>query len=204
MNKLGDNLRAAREKNDMKQEYAALKLGVTRQSLSNWENNKNVPSVDVIIKMAELYQTDYISLIDHVQSGKKPPTITANRSTYIWCMILGTVIALVIYIKWNDMIFAVIAGVVLPLLFFSSKIFANEFQSVPEHIFYVLFNDSDYVIPYDKLKQVGTIETVTNRSLKIGTKINEPELIKIIEVKLQLQENQFSVIDPAKLYFIRR
>lgn len=188
----------------MKQEYAALKLGVTRQSLSNWENNKNVPSVDVIIKMAELYQTDCMSLIDHVQSEKRLNAIIASRSTYICCMVLCTVIALAVYIKWNNLIFAVIAGVVLPLLLFSTKIFANEFQSVPEHIFYVLFNDSDYVIPHDKLKEIGTVETVTNRSIKIDTDVKEPELLKIIEEKLQLQENQFSIIDPTKFYFIRR
>lgn len=51
MNTLGENLRTAREKSSMKQEYAAVKLGVTRQSLSNRENDKNTPSVDVIIKL---------------------------------------------------------------------------------------------------------------------------------------------------------
>ena len=142
MNTLGENLRTAREKSSMKQEYAAVKLGVTRQSLSNWENDKNTPSVDVIIKMTELYQTDYMSLIDNIQETKKPSVISASRSTYIWCMVLGVILALLIYMRWNNLIFAVIAGVGLPLLLFAPKIFANEFQAVPEHVFYVLFNQT--------------------------------------------------------------
>jgi len=147
MNTLGENLRAAREKSSMKQEYSAVKLGVTRQSLSNWENDKNTPSVDVIIKMTELYQTDYMSLIDNIQETKKPSVISASRSTYIWCMVLGVILALLIYMRWNNLIFAVIAGVGLPLLLFALKIFANEFQAVPEHVFYVLFNQTSQEFP---------------------------------------------------------
>jgi hypothetical protein len=45
---------------------------------------------------------------------------------------------------------------------------------------------------------------VTNRSIKINTDLKESELIRVIEDKLQLKEDQFSIIDPAKLYFIRR
>jgi len=204
MKTLGDNLRTAREKSNLNQENAAEELGVTRQSLSNWENNKNNPSVDIIIKMAELYQTDYASLIDNDQLKKKPSTITASRSTYIWCMILGTIIALLIYIQWKNLIFAIAAGAGLPLMLFSSKIFATEFQTLPGHIFYMLFNDNNYVIPYDKLKQIGKIATVTSHSIKIETELTALELTEIINEKLQLQENQFSIIDPTALYFIRR
>ena len=177
---------------------------MTRQSLSNWENDKNTPSVDVIIKMTELYQTDYMSLIDNIRETKKPSVITASRSTYIWCMVLGVILALLIYMRWNNLIFAVIAGVGLPLLLFAPKIFANEFQAVPEHVFYVLFKDTDKAISYHLLKQIGEVETVTNRSIKINTDLKESELIRVIEDKLQLKEDQFSIIDPAKLYFIRR
>jgi len=176
---------------------------VTRQSLSNWENDKNTPSVDVIIKMTELYPADYMSLIDNIRETKKPSVITASRSTYIWCMVLGVILALLIYMRWNNLIFAVIAGVGLPLLLFAPKIFANEFQAVSEHVFYVLFKDTDKAISYHLLKQIGEVETVTNRSIKNNTDLKESELIRVIEDKLHLQEDQFSIIDPAKLYSIR-
>lgn len=207
MNTIGDNLRAAREKSDMKQEYTAAKLGVTRQSLSNWENNKNSPSVEIIIKMAELYQTDYMNLIDAVPSQEKPGTITIKRSTTVLCMIFAAMIALLIYVKWKNLIFAVIAGVGLPLLIasvYSSGIFTKEYQSIPGHYFYILFKDKEYQIPYDQLKQIGTIETVTNRSIKIHTEINGPELIRMIEDKLQLQSDQFNLIDSTSIYFVRQ
>ena len=38
------------------------KLGVTKQCVSNWENNNIQPSVDMLVKIAELFSvtTDYL------------------------------------------------------------------------------------------------------------------------------------------------
>ena len=42
------------------------KLGVTKQAVSNWENNNILPSVDLLIRIAKFFSvsTDYLLEID--------------------------------------------------------------------------------------------------------------------------------------------
>lgn len=51
---LGDNLRKLRAAAGLTQVELANKLGVTKQSVSNWENENIQPSVDMIIKISKL------------------------------------------------------------------------------------------------------------------------------------------------------
>jgi transcriptional regulator with XRE-family HTH domain len=50
----GDKLKREREKRGWSQDYLAEKLYVSRQSVSKWENNKNYPSIEVIINLSDL------------------------------------------------------------------------------------------------------------------------------------------------------
>ena len=52
---LGDNIRKYRKENNISQEDLAEKLGVTRQSISLWENNQTQPSIDNIIAIAKVF-----------------------------------------------------------------------------------------------------------------------------------------------------
>ena len=53
------NLRLARGMNQI--EFGRL-LGVTKQCVSNWENDNVLPSIDMLIKIADLFKvrTDYL------------------------------------------------------------------------------------------------------------------------------------------------
>ena len=53
---LGDNIRKYRKENNISQEDLAEKLGVTRQSISLWENNQTQPSIDNIIAIAKVLE----------------------------------------------------------------------------------------------------------------------------------------------------
>lgn len=59
-------LRTAR---NMSQVQLAAALGVTKQSISNWENNNIQPSVDMLIKIARLFSvsTDYLLCLNNRQ-----------------------------------------------------------------------------------------------------------------------------------------
>ena len=63
---LGIKLKKARTEKGITQEYAAELLGVSRQSISNWENNKSYPDIISVIKMSDIYS---ISL-DHLLKDK--------------------------------------------------------------------------------------------------------------------------------------
>lgn len=56
-------LKAARINVNLKQEEAAKKLGITQDTLSNWENGKTFPNVPQIKKIEELYGLPYSEII---------------------------------------------------------------------------------------------------------------------------------------------
>lgn len=56
-------LKAARININLKQEEAAKKLGITQDTLSNWENGKTFPNVPQIKKIEELYGLPYSEII---------------------------------------------------------------------------------------------------------------------------------------------
>lgn len=65
---IGIKLKEARLKANLTQEQAAEALGVSRQTISNWENEKTYPDIVSVVKMSDLYR---ISL-DHLLKGETP------------------------------------------------------------------------------------------------------------------------------------
>lgn len=52
---IGSKLKIARKGKGLTQEQAAEALGVSRQTISNWENNKTYPDILSVIRMSDLY-----------------------------------------------------------------------------------------------------------------------------------------------------
>ena len=52
---IGKQLKEAREKSSLTQEQVAEKVFVSRQTISNWENEKSYPDIVSIIKLSDLY-----------------------------------------------------------------------------------------------------------------------------------------------------
>ena len=65
---IGVKIKNARIKANLTQEQAAETLGVSRQTISNWENEKTYPDIVSVVKMSDLYD---ISL-DRLLKEKKP------------------------------------------------------------------------------------------------------------------------------------
>lgn len=59
---LGENIKNLRTSLKLTQVEIANKLGVTKQCVSNWENDNIVPSVDMLTKIAQIFKvsTDYL------------------------------------------------------------------------------------------------------------------------------------------------
>ena len=51
----GEQIRQIRQKEQLTQAQLAEKLHVTRQAVSNWENNKNLPDLEMIILIAQTF-----------------------------------------------------------------------------------------------------------------------------------------------------
>ena len=56
--KIGEFLKELRKEKGITQEQLADKLFVSRRTVSRWETGSNMPDIDVLVELAELYQVD--------------------------------------------------------------------------------------------------------------------------------------------------
>lgn len=60
---LSENIKNLRKRAVMTQEQLADKLGVTRQTVSKWENNMSVPDADILSEMADVFDVSVSELL---------------------------------------------------------------------------------------------------------------------------------------------
>lgn len=60
---IGDRLKKARTEKGFTQEQIAEELGVSRQSISHWENNRSYPDIVSVIKLSDLYSVSLDELL---------------------------------------------------------------------------------------------------------------------------------------------
>ena len=69
---IGNKLQRARTNANLTQEQVAEKLGISRQTLSNWENEKTYPDIISVVTLSDLY---HVSL-DYLLKDKEENTMT--------------------------------------------------------------------------------------------------------------------------------
>ena len=68
---IGSKLKKARNEKGITQEQAAELLDVSRQTISNWENNKSYPDIISVIKMSNIYSVSLDHLLKEEKSMKQ-------------------------------------------------------------------------------------------------------------------------------------
>lgn len=104
---VGQKLQMARNKQELTQEQIAQQLQVSRQTISNWENNKSYPDIVSLITLSELYQISLDQLlkgdkamIEHL--SKSTNTVASNRR--LLTAIILNIIILIAFILFNSLI----------------------------------------------------------------------------------------------------
>ena len=69
---IGTKLRDTRTKLGFTQEQVAESLGVSRQSISNWENERNYPDIISVVKLSDLYNVS----LDYLLKDKEETKMT--------------------------------------------------------------------------------------------------------------------------------
>ena len=64
---IGCKIKAARIEKKLTQEQVAELLGVSRQTISNWENEKSYPDIISVIKMSDYYEAS----LDYLLKGEQ-------------------------------------------------------------------------------------------------------------------------------------
>lgn len=60
---IGKKLKETRLQSGLTQEKAAEKIGVSRQTISNWENEKSYPDIVSVIRLSDIYSISLDSLL---------------------------------------------------------------------------------------------------------------------------------------------
>lgn len=69
---LSDNIRHFRKQNNMSQDELAEKLGVSRQSVSLWENGQTQPTIENIIALSKLFNISSDALLGNAGNAEAP------------------------------------------------------------------------------------------------------------------------------------
>lgn len=126
-----DQIKQLRQKNNLSQSQFAEKLNVTRQAVSNWENNRNLPDLAMLIEISQVFHISLDQLIlgdEHMNkmTQKLIKDTDENRKA-----------------KYN-MITALVGGFLMILGFFCFFIKANSVEYVDKHGF---LHENFYLIP---------------------------------------------------------
>ncbi|PEL48062.1 helix-turn-helix domain-containing protein [Bacillus toyonensis] len=133
---IGEQLKKLRESKEFSQEDVAKKIGVTRQAVYKWENDKSYPDIDNLILLSEMYNVTLDELIKGNQSFKKKIHIDEEEADfekenefgfYIGCGLL----IMSAFIEYEK-IQVVVLGIALFMMVFYSdvkKIIFNEYRS---------------------------------------------------------------------------
>ena len=104
---IGQKLKQARAAAGLTQEQAAGALGVSRQTVSNWENCRSYPDVAMVLAMSELYRVSLDELlkgdrkmIDHLEQSTDTVASRNRLARRITVLAFLVVWALVILTFW--------------------------------------------------------------------------------------------------------
>lgn len=98
MRDIGKNIKTIRQAKEMTQEAMAEALYVTRQTVSNYENGRSRPDLDMLLKIAEVLETDVNTII------YGPPVPHSKKDSYKW-LAISTVTLLVATILYMTLYF---------------------------------------------------------------------------------------------------
>ena len=65
---IGGKIKKSRTDAKITQEQAAQALGISRQTISNWENERSYPDIVSVLKMSDLYSVS----LDYLLKGEGP------------------------------------------------------------------------------------------------------------------------------------
>ena len=136
---IGSIIRKARQEKGLTQEAAAEALGVSRQTISNWENGRTYPDILSVICMSDVYAISLDRLLKEEDSVKQTyrdyleestNTVKSNERRMKLTLMLVTlgIWALSVLIFWlvhsgaDAMAYSLtVSWVVLPVLFFAAS-----------------------------------------------------------------------------------
>ena len=76
---LSENLQTLRKEKGLSQEALAARLHVVRQTVSKWEKGLSVPDAEMLLKLADILETDVATLLGAPIETKEDPSALAMQ-----------------------------------------------------------------------------------------------------------------------------
>jgi transcriptional regulator with XRE-family HTH domain len=70
-NKVGNFIKELRKEKNLTQEQLAEHFNVARRTVSRWENGNNLPDLDILIEMSDLFGVDLREILDGERKSEK-------------------------------------------------------------------------------------------------------------------------------------
>lgn len=109
MEKVSKNLRRLRKANGITQEQLAEELHITRQAISNWENNKTQPDIASLAQLAKIFEVEIEELIygEKRQVGTEVSAERVNTKIRIILAVAGSLLVgvglfLIFFSFWKE------------------------------------------------------------------------------------------------------
>ena len=118
---IGDTISSIRKGKNMTQEELAKKLNVSAKTISSWENNRNLPSIDMIILLSDALDTDINTLLDINESNVIEKSNAYKKKNFkdqlLKIIFIGVIFIVPILFFWYAT-YSVISGFALHILIF--------------------------------------------------------------------------------------
>lgn len=102
---IGKKLRSARLQKGFTQEAAAEKIQVSRQTISNWENEKSYPDIVSVVNLSNLYEISLDELLKEdkrmLEHLEESTNIVRSNKRLVTAVILNIVFLLVLILLSN-------------------------------------------------------------------------------------------------------
>ena len=92
MRDIGKNIKSLRVRKNLTQDQLAERLFVTRQTVSNYENGRSRPDIDMLVKISEVLETDIHQVIYGPETVQRKPELRR--------LIAGVVLTALVGILW--------------------------------------------------------------------------------------------------------
>ena len=91
---VSNQIKKFRERDGYSQEFLAEKMFVSRQTISNWENDKSYPDIHNLLIMCQLFKVSLDELVEDDLKNVQIKNIKKELDFWTWMMIIPMVLGL--------------------------------------------------------------------------------------------------------------
>ncbi|MDD7339731.1 MAG: helix-turn-helix transcriptional regulator [Eubacteriales bacterium] len=167
---LGNHIKHYRNEKGLSQEELAERVYVTRQTISNWENNKNYPDINSIVLLSEVFEISIDNLIkgDLEEMKKEINSEEVKKLNFYSLMMAILMIAAIISLVPLIKFIGVYAFIVYFALLACALVFALKIEKIKKNNDIQTYKE---IVAFTEGKRLDEIQKIEERAKRPYQKI---------------------------------